>query len=74
MFEMFMDSATLFMKGKLFQDYKSVFIKMLIGMIITAVIAIILAKLGGGMWVAIGVASLIGGALQSYLFKDLKYK
>ncbi len=74
MLEMFMDSATLFMKGKLFQDYKSVFIKMLIGMIITAVIAIILAKLGTGMWVAIGVASLIGGALQPYLFKDLKYK
>lgn len=74
MLEMFMDSATLFMKGKLFQDYKSVFIKMLIGMIVTAVIAIILAKLGTGMWVAIGVASLIGGALQPYLFKDLKYK
>lgn len=74
MLEMFMDSATLFMKGKLFQDYKSVFIKMLIGIIITAVIAIILAKLGAGMWVAIGVASLIGGALQPYLFKDLKYK
>ena len=74
MLEMFMDSATLFMKGKLFQDYKSVFIKMLIGIISTAVIAIILAKLGSGMWVAIGVASLIGGALQPYLFKDLKYK
>ena len=74
MLEMFMDSATLFMKGKLFQDYKSVFIKMLICMVITALIAIILVKLGSRMWVAIGVASLVGGALQPYLFKDLKYK
>lgn len=49
MLEMFMDSASLFIKGKLFQDYKAVFIKMLIGMIITAVICIVLAKLGTGM-------------------------
>lgn len=73
MFEMFMDSATLFVKGKLFKDYKSVFIQMMIGVIVTAVIGIALAKLGTGMWVAIGVAAFIGGALQPYLFKDLKY-
>ena len=74
MFEMFMDSATLFLKGKLFQDYKSVFLKMLIGVVVTAVIAIILAKVGTGIYIAIGVAALIGGALQPYLFKDLKYR
>lgn len=73
MFEMFMDSATLFVKGKLFKDYKSVFIQMMIGVIVTAVIGIALAKLGTGMWIAIGVAAFIGGALQPYLFKDLKY-
>jgi len=74
MLEMFMDSASLFVKGKLFQDYNSVFIKILIGMAITAVICIVLAKLGTGMWIATGVAALIGGAIQPYLFKDLKYK
>lgn len=74
MFDMFMDSATLFVKGKLFQNYKSVFIQMLIGIIVTAVIGVILAKIGTGLWVAIGAAALIGGALQPYLFKDLKYR
>lgn len=73
MLDMFMNSATLFLKGKLFQDYKSVFIKILIGVIITTAICLILAKLGTGMWIAIAVASLVGGALQPYLFKDLKY-
>lgn len=74
MFSMFMDSATLFVKGKLFQSYSAVFSKMLIGIIITAVIAVVLAKIGAGMLVAIGVAAFVGGALQPYLFKDLKYR
>jgi uncharacterized membrane protein YoaK (UPF0700 family) len=73
MFEMFMDSATLFMKGKLFQDYKSVFTKMMIGVATTAGICVILAKLGLSILIAITIAAFIGGALQPYLFKDLKY-
>jgi len=74
MFEMFMNSVTLFLKGKLFQDHKAVFTKMSIGIGITAIIAIILTKLGLSSWIAIGLAAFIGGALQPYLFKDLKYQ
>ncbi len=74
MIDMFMNSASLFVKGKLFQDYKSVFIRLLIGIVITAVIGVALASLGTGMWIAIAIASLIGGALQPYLFRHLKYR
>ncbi len=74
MFEMFMDSASLFLKGKLFQDYKSVFLKILIGSVCTAVLGIILLKFGIDVKIAVAIAALIGGAAQPYLLKDLKYK
>jgi hypothetical protein len=74
MFDMLLNSVTLFMKGKLFQDLGSVFIKLLIGILVTSVICFGAVKLGLSIWLAIGAASLIGGAIQPYLFKDLKYK
>lgn len=73
MFEMFLNSATLFMKGKLFRDIDSVFKKAYIGMAIAAFLVIFLAKIGLPLWLAIILASLISGGIQPYLFKDLKY-
>lgn len=73
MFDMFLNSVTLFMKGRLFQDVGSVIRQAIIGMVITAAIVIGLVKAGLSLWIAIIVASLIAGAIQPYLFKDLKY-
>ena len=46
---------------------------MLIGIVVTAVLLIVLAKIGAPLWLAALVAALLGGGLQPYLFKDLKY-
>ena len=35
---------------------------------------IVLAKIGAPLWLAALVAGLIGGALQPYLFKNLRYR
>ncbi|MDQ7051270.1 MAG: hypothetical protein Q9M92_17785 [Enterobacterales bacterium] len=74
MFDMLLNSITLFMKGKLFQDLGSLSIKLSIGIIVTAVICFAAFKLGLNIWFAIAIASIVGGAIQPYLFKDLKYK
>ena len=74
MFDMLLSSITLFMQGKLFQDLGTLSIKLLIGVIVTTAICFAAVKLGLGIWIAIGIASVTGGAIQPYLFKDLKYK
>jgi hypothetical protein len=71
---MFLNSATLFLQGRLFQDLDSVLKQAYIGIAVTVVLLIFLVKLGLPLWLAIIATSLISGALQPYLFKDLKYK
>jgi|GEM_PF-305781 len=82
MFQMAKNSMILFARGKLFKDLGSVIAKTLIGIIFTAILFVgaayyFSAGMGwtddGHLYVAAGVAAFIGGALQPYLFKDLKY-
>lgn len=73
MFEMFLNSATLFIQGKLFRDINSVFKQAATGMAIAAILLIVLVKTGLPLWLAIILASLVSGGIQPYLFKDLKY-
>ena len=44
-----------------------------IGVAVTALVLIVLAKLGAPLWLAALLAGLAGGALQPYLFKNLRY-
>ena len=74
MFEMFKNSVVLFLQGRLFQDLGDVIRQALIGIVIAAVIVIALVKTGLALWVAIVISSLIAGAIQPYLYKDLKYR
>ena len=74
MFEMFLNSATLFVQGKLFQDWPSVCKQAGIGIAIAFSLAIFLAMIGLSLWSVIIIASLVSGAVQPYLFKDLKYR
>jgi hypothetical protein len=72
MFEMFRHAVTLFFRGKLFRDHRAVFRQWLIAFAISVVLV-----LGVG-WVAspvagVVVASVVGGMLQPYLFKDVKF-
>jgi hypothetical protein len=73
MFDAFLDALKLFVRGKLFRDFPSVVKRTLIGNAIAAVLLIVLAKVGLPLYVVIPIASIVAGALQPWLFKDLKY-
>ena len=73
MFEMFLNSATLFIQGRLFRDINNVFKQACIGMAIAVFLLIVLVKIGLPLWLSIILTSLVAGAIQQYLFKDLKY-
>ena len=72
MLDMFLNSVRLFLAGKLFRDGRAVLVQWLKGFAVC--LALLLAL---GWWVSpvvgVVVASLVGGALQPLLFKDLKY-
>lgn len=74
MFEMAKSSMILFFQGKLFSDPAMVLRQTGIGAAVAALLVIVLAKIGLPLAAAAALAGLIGGALQPYLFKDLRYR
>jgi len=73
MWDAFLNAVTLFLKGKLFRDFNQVVKQTLIGNAVGAVLMIVLAKIGLPLYVVIPLVSIVAGALQPWLFKDLKY-
>lgn len=73
MLDMVKSSIILFFQGKLFRDPNEVMRQIAIGVAITTVIFLLLAKFTG-LLVAAVIAGFIGGAVQPFLFKDLKYR
>jgi len=73
MWRAFLDTVALFLKGKLFRDVKMVIRQALIGNAIAAALVIGLAKIGIPLFLAIIVGAVVSGAMQPWLFKDLKY-
>lgn len=73
MFEMVKSSAALFFQGKLFQNPNEVYRQLGIGIGLTVVVFLVVAKVTCVEFAGI-VAGLIGGAAQPYLFKDLKFR
>lgn len=74
MFDMFWNSVVLFCKGKLFQDPHKVIMLAGLGAGTGAVLFVVLVKMGLALWLAVALTSLIVGALQPRLFRDLKYR
>jgi drug/metabolite transporter (DMT)-like permease len=74
MWDMVKHSMVLFFQGKLFKNNASVFQKLAVGVAVTAVVLVVLALLGLPLALAAALAGAAGGALQPYLFKDLKYQ
>lgn len=74
MFEMARSSMTLFFQGRLFAEPGKVYRQTAIGAVATAVILVVIGKLGLPLAVAAAAAGFVGGALQPYLFKDLRYR
>ena len=73
MWDMFSNSFRLFLKGKLFRDPRAVLKQWLVGFAATLIVVLALKFAGLPLWLAVAIASLAGGALQPYLFRDLKY-
>ncbi len=73
MWDMFLNSASLFVKGRLFREPQQVLRQWLIGLAVTVITVVVLGKVGAPLWLAVSIAAFGAGALQPYLFKDLKY-
>jgi hypothetical protein len=74
MWSMAITSIGLFFRGKLFANPAQVYRQIAIGLVATAVVLLVLAVAGVPAWLAALVAGFAGGALQPYLFKDLRYR
>lgn len=74
MWAMATSSISLFFQGKLFAEPGKVYRQLAIGIFVTALLMVVFAKIGAPLWCAAIGAGLIGGALQPYLFKDLRYR
>ncbi|MEW6353792.1 MAG: hypothetical protein AB1469_05785 [Pseudomonadota bacterium] len=73
MWDMFLNSLTLFLRGKLFREPKIVIRQWLIGFAVALAVFLVLAKIGVSLWLAVVVTAFGAGLLQPYLFKHLKY-
>ncbi len=73
MWGMFVSSMRLFLRGKLFREPRLVARLSCIGAAIAAALLVGLALAGAPLVVALVVAALVAGALQPYLFKNLKF-
>ena len=73
MWDMFLNSLKLFFKGKLFREPLQVARQWAIGFGTAVVLLPVLVKLGAPLWLAVIVVALCTGALQPWLFRNLKY-
>ncbi len=73
MWQMMQHSIALFFRGKLFANPRQVMQRLAIGIAVTAGLFVGLAEVRAPLWLAALVAALLGGGLQPYLFKDLRY-
>lgn len=73
MWDMFTNSLQLFLKGRLFREPRMVLRQWLIGVVSALALLVVLVLIGLPLWLAVLLTSLGGGALQPYLFRNLKY-
>lgn len=74
MWDMAKHSITSFLQGKLFANPGLVYRQIAIGVIIAAAILFALVWFGVNPILSAAIAGLVGGVLQPYLFKNLKYR
>jgi hypothetical protein len=73
MWDMFVNSLKLFLKGKLFREPVAVLRQWLICCVLSVAAIVALTKAGLSLFLGVPVVALLGGALQPYLFRNLKY-
>jgi hypothetical protein len=73
MASMIFNVLKLFVSGRLFRDPWDVVKQWLLGFFTSVTALVILASAGVPLWLTIMIVALGVGALQPYLFKDIKY-
>ena len=75
MLDMVRNSIGLFLRGKLFAEPGKAYLQLIFGIIFTALCFLAALQAGGlAYWQAAAIAGFLGGAVQPYLFRDLKYR
>ncbi len=75
MFDMVKNSITLFLSGKLFAEPSKAYTQLALGIAFTAACFLIALHFGGlPHWTAAAIAGFLGGTLQPYLFRNLRYR
>lgn len=74
MWEMAKSSIILFLQGKLFKDPGKVMMQVALGILFTAIVLIGLSLASISLIAAAAAAGFVGGVLQPFLFKNLKYR
>jgi uncharacterized membrane protein YjjP (DUF1212 family) len=75
MIDMVKTSMGLFLRGKLFADPVKAYTQLALGILFTAGCFVAALKFGGiPHWAAAAIAGFLGGALQPYLFRNLRYR
>jgi hypothetical protein len=75
MFDMVKNSVSLFFQGKLFAEPGKAYVQLLMGILFTALCFVAALRFGGLVyWQAAAIAGFLGGAIQPYLFRDLRYR
>lgn len=73
MFEMVKSSAILFFQNKLFQNPNEVYRQLAIGIGLTLIVFLVVAKLTCVPLAGL-IAGFVGGVAQPFLFKNLKFR
>ncbi|MCC7253163.1 hypothetical protein [Hyphomicrobium sp.] len=74
MLEMVRSSASLFFQGKLFAEPLKAYTQLALGILIAAIVLVAAREGGLALVPAAALAGFIAGALQPYLFRNLRYR
>jgi hypothetical protein len=74
MWTMARSALSLFLRGQLFANPRKAYGLLATGIIVTALICLILTIAGTPIWAAAMVAGFLGGGLQPFLFKTIRFR
>jgi hypothetical protein len=74
MWTMASSALSLFLRGALFANPRQAYVRLAAGIAVIALLCIMLTEAGMPVWAAAMIAGFIGGALQTYLFKTIRFR
>jgi hypothetical protein len=74
MWTMATSALSLFLRGQLFANPRQAYARLAMGIGLIALLCIILTVTGMPVWAAAMIAGFIGGGLQTYLFKTVRFR